>query len=91
MPEDPLDAVALWIVANGVAHVLTSAEPLRAICGRLAWRKAAVTSELVDRQRICVECRRQYETWPHRRPRLQDIQPTVERQLAFTGDWSDEP
>jgi hypothetical protein len=100
--KDPLDAVAIWIVAGGVAHVLASAEPLRALCGRDQWTKAALTETLwitsktgktkrALPRRVCAACRSAYNNFPPRRPRLQDIQPTVERQLAFAGDWGDEP
>jgi hypothetical protein len=100
---DPLDAVPLWIISSGIAHVMTSAEPLRAQCGRDTWKKAAVIKSMfrtstttgkitcVIPRRICAECRRLFTGYPTRRPRLQDVQPAVERQLAFGGDWGDEP
>jgi hypothetical protein len=88
MPPDPLDAVTHWIVARGIAHVMTSGEPLRAICGRDRWFKAAVTAELLEPRKICMLCRRMYEMFPNRRPRLRDVQPGYDRQLAFGADWA---
>jgi hypothetical protein len=81
-----LEGVTLWIVANGVSHILKSGEPLRALCGKADWHKAAVTAEKPSR--VCASCRESWKLFPYRRPRLQDVQPVEERQLGFPVDWA---
>ena len=86
-PAPTLDAVTLWIVANGIAHIMKSGEPLTALCRRDQWRKAAVVA-LDKPARVCADCRWMFNNSPTSRPRLRDVQPMVERQLAFAADWA---
>lgn len=84
--EANLDAVTLWIYERGIAHILESAEPLRARCGKDAWRKAAVTA--AKPSRVCADCRLNFALFPHRRPTLPGVERVYERQLAFGVDWA---
>jgi hypothetical protein len=83
-----LDAVTLWIVAGGVAHIMKGGEPLTALCGRDQWHKAAVVA-LDNPARVCSSCRESFKLFPDRRPRLADVQPVRRRQLALPG-WFEE-
>ncbi len=74
-----------WIVKGGLAHLLatpSSAIVAIAVCGISDWGKAKVTHR--RRSKMCEACRQGRPA----RPKLTDVVPVDERQLAFGGEWA---